>query len=293
MKFNDNNWFVKCIVIFAVLLWNKSLSLVRQCCWFDFLGNSSLLTGVSGEWSVIRVQTTRSKEENIHALAWTHDSIWIVSFIPSLFVKTNGRIKTKEKWETSWRDFNDVVNTNTTEVTTLSTGSPGTRLRCIFGGVVSDWHFDRHVEKPIETLIVAKRAGTWSDQVQDSSLEQLGLISALKWWSNNCCLGKSGHNVQQQCQQQLDYRTEGREAAAVRGQCPKDQGRTSQACYTNTEDRAELPLNGGDPTVAEMIQTGLHEWKSKVLSASKRSNGSYRLNSQLWLKFLSCFRRHL
>lgn len=58
---------------------------------------------------------------------------------------------------------------------------------------------------------------------------------------NNC------HNVQQQCQQQLDYRTEGREAAPVRGQCSENQGtKLSKLNQTNTEDRAEVPLNGGD-----------------------------------------------
>lgn len=41
-------------------------------------------------------------------------------------------------------------------------------------------------------------------------------------------LKKSGHNVQQQCKQQLDYRSEGREAAPVRGQCPENQGRTNK-----------------------------------------------------------------
>lgn len=136
-------------------------------------------------------QVQRGKYTCVDMDTWFDLSCILHSFT---FVKTDGQIIPKENlifsWETSWGDFDDVVNTNTTEVTTPSTGFPGTSLRCIFGGVVSDRHFDRHVEKPIETLIGAKRAGTWSDQVQDSSLEQLALISALKWWSSSSCLGE-------------------------------------------------------------------------------------------------------
>lgn len=47
---------------------------------------------------------------------------------------------------------------------------------------------------------------------------------------------------------------------------------TSRACETNAEDRTELALNGGDPTVAEMTRTGPDWCKSKVLSANEPWN---------------------
>lgn len=51
---------------------------------------------------------------------------------------------------------------------------------------------------------------------------------------------KSRRHVQQQCQQQLNYRSKGREAASVRGQCPKDQG-TNLSTLTHKHGRPSQP----------------------------------------------------
>lgn len=73
---------------------------------------------------------------------------------------------------------------------------------------------------------------------------------------------KNCHNVQQQCQQQLDYRTEGREAAPVRGQCPENQG-TKMSTQLNKHGRSSRsPAEWRRQTVAETTQTGLKRYNA-------------------------------
>lgn len=152
--------------VFAVLLWNKSLILVRPSSSTSTVSLIWLyLEFIPFDWGMRWLECYRGPGHQVQRgkYTWVDNGhmIWFELYSSFLhFWKNNGRIKPKEKsffflWETSWRDFDDGVN-NTTEVTPLSTGSPGTSLRCIFGGVVSDWHSDRQVEKPIETLIGTK-----------------------------------------------------------------------------------------------------------------------------------------
>lgn len=70
----------------------------------------------------------------------------------------------------------------------------------------------------------------------------------------NFFFSDSRRHVQQQRQQQLNHRSEGREAAPVRGQYPEDQG-TNPSTLTHKHGRLSEPaVEWRRQTVAEMTQ---------------------------------------
>lgn len=103
--------------------------------------------------------------------------------------------------------------------------------------------FDWHAHRPIECPRWHWRGGASEDQrfpTRVKGLEQLVLISARCWWqsrlsSPSFSSAGSRRHVQQQCQQQLNYRPKGREAAPVRGQYPEDQGTKPSTQTRKTE----------------------------------------------------------
>ena len=104
-------------------------------------------------------------------------------------------------------------------------------------------------------------------------LEQLGLISAQSCppilSTYQLFSAERRRHVQQQCQQQLNNRSEGRQAAPVRGQSPEDQG-TNPSTLTHKHGRRSRPaVEWRRQTVAEMTHTGLlHQRLSKVAQKS-------------------------
>lgn len=88
---------------------------------------------------------------------------------------------------------------------------------------------------------------------------------------------KSRRHVQQQCQQQLNYRSKGREAAPVRGQYPKDQG-TNLSTLTHKHGRPSRPP-------AEWRRQNLLKWHRLDLytrSSSKHSS-TLRSTPTIWV----------
>lgn len=106
---------------------------------------------------------------------------------------------------------------------------PWTAISVCRGGVATLTLFDGRAQCQIEWLVAADgaehRAATVPTWVQGF---ELGLIYVWgQFMYNNSITFLSRHHVQQQCKQQLDYRSEGREAAPARGQYPEDQGMKS------------------------------------------------------------------
>lgn len=95
--------------------------------------------------------------------------------------------------------------------------------------------FDWHGDTPIELLSGAERAGHRVSSVCPSysafTIVRANFRAVLV--ASKSCLQllsvESRRHVQQQCQQQLNHRPEGREAAPARGQYPEDQGTNPSA----------------------------------------------------------------